>query len=51
MDESKAQILPGILAIQIFDSLFYLADFLGLVVHLSEIMTIRFDRELLVVFF
>lgn len=42
--------LPCILPIQILDFLLYLTDFLGQLVQLGEIITIRFDYELLVVF-
>jgi len=39
-----------ILPIQVLDFLLYLTDFLGQLVQLSEIISIRFDYELLVVF-
>ena len=45
-DNNEAKILLCILAIQILDFLFHLTDFHGQVVHLSEILTIRFDHDL-----
>ena len=43
--------LSRVLAIQIVDFLLYLADFFGEVVHLSEIVAIGFDYQLLVILF
>src|SRR5258705_2467996 len=46
----QAEILPCILAVQIFDFLLCLTDLLRQLVDLSAIIMIRFDIELLVVF-
>ena len=49
--QQAARNLSSILAIQIVDFLLYLADFFGQVVHLSEIIAIGFDYQLLVILF